>query len=913
MNKNDSLEGQVPNLAFLEEMYLQSQSGKGDPSWGEFFKHFDDQSVQSSNGVFSSQIKGDNERIHHLINAYRRHGHLIANVNPIALEKRALPKQLKLENLGFSESEMEIIFPSFGLLSEEKASLKAIITVLNQHYCQHVGYEFKEFTDPLIESWIQGEIESGRFDQPLNLEDKLAVLDLLTRAEVLENFLQIKHVGKKRFSLEGSESLIPMLSLLVSKAAEDGVEEFCIGMSHRGRLNVLANILNKSIASILKDFDEEYEPALTEGMGDIRYHKGHANESVNTYRGNVIKLTVAPNPSHLESVNPVVQGQAHARQFQLADEEERRHVIPLLMHGDAALSGQGVVYETLQMIKLPGFETGGTLHIVINNQIGFTTSPEQGRSTLYCTDIAKTFQAPVFHVNAEDPEMCVKIALFALEIRQRFHCEVFIDLNCYRKYGHNEGDEPAFTQPLEYQKIHQKPSIRTLYLEKLILENQIDEKVAAQRLEMLKKHLQEACSEILLTKEISLGNAVSSEYSHSSSLRAFNSSLNSVETRVDLSLLEKVAHSFIQIPAGFHIHSKVKSLFQDRYQSVAEDKPIDWGTAELLAYGTLVCQGRSVRLAGQDSGRGTFSHRHALWVDQLSNQSYFPLAHIQTDQARFEVLNTCLSEVAALGFEYGYSTIYKEGLNIWEAQFGDFVNSAQVIIDQYIASGEQKWGQTSNLVLLLPHGFEGQGPEHSSARFERFLSLAGHHNMQIVNPTTPAQLFHLLRRQVMQPFQKPLIILTPKGLLRHPSCISHVKDLTGGHFFSVIDDPKKPVNVKKIVLCTGRIYYDLEAYREKEKRTDIALIRIEQLYPLNLDELKAVISRYGSFEACLWVQDEPENMGAWSYMSRYLAEILPSNLSYSYVGREQSASPATGFYARHKQEQANILHQVFKI
>jgi 2-oxoglutarate dehydrogenase E1 component len=904
MNDKDSLESQIANLAFLEEMYQQSRSQKVDPSWTQFFQQFEGEKGNTpSFALLSQEQVSQTERINHLINAYRRHGHLLATINPIAIEKPQMPEQLKLENLGFSTSEEESLFPTMGLLDQQQASLKAIVEILNKHYCQTVGFEYKEFTDPAIEQWIQEQIESGRFDQPLHLEDKLAILDLLTRAEVLETFLHTKHVGKKRFSLEGGESLIPMLALLISKAAEDGVKEFFIGMSHRGRLNVLANILNKPITSILKDFDEEYVPAPTEGMGDIRYHKGHANESVNTYKGKPIKLTLAPNPSHLESVNPVVEGQTHAKQFLAGDEEERKHIIPLLMHGDAALSGQGVVYETLQMGKLPGFETGGTLHIAINNQVGFTTSPEEGRSTLYCTDIAKTFGAPVFHVNAEDPDMCVKIALFAYEIRQRFHCDVFIDFNCYRKYGHNEGDEPAFTQPLEYQLIRNRQSIRTLYLTHLLQETSIEKKVADSREEILKQHLQDAYQRAQEKIE---------KPHHSQAAESETFVFPNVLTGVDLTLLQKVAKSFNHIPADFHVNAKIKHIFEERAKAIIEDKPFDWGTAELLAYGTLVCEGMPVRLVGQDSGRGTFSHRHALWVDQANNLPYYPLAHIDQKQARFEVLNTCLSEVAALGFEYGYSTVCIQGLTIWEAQFGDFVNSAQVIIDQYIASGEQKWGQTSNLVLFLPHGFEGQGPEHSSARFERFLTLAGHDNMQIVNPTTPAQIFHLLRRQIKQPFKKPLVILTPKGLLRHSACVSRVKDLTDGQFSFVLDDPKKPSNIRKLILCSGRIYYDLAAQREKEKRDDLALIRIEQLYPLNVSELKRVIAQYGSFEKCQWVQDEPENMGAWPFISFYLPQVLPSEVPFSYVGRERSASPATGFYARHKQELANILSQVFK-
>jgi len=907
----ESLESLIANLPYLEDIYLiyQSQPHTLDASWIPFFQNFERDGIGIKNLKTSSpstlpvQEGQQAVRITQLIEAYRKHGHMLATINPIAIQSPVMPEELKLENLGFQSSDLDKDFPSFHLLSQPQAPLKAIVEILQNLYCRNVGFEFKGYTNQEVEEWITGQIESGRFQKPLKIEEQLIILDLLTRSEVLETFLHTKHVGKKRFSLEGADALIPMLAFLAAKAAEEGVEEFFIGMSHRGRLNVLANILNKPISSILKDFDEDYVPAPEEGMGDIRYHKGHANEAFNTYHGKKIKLTMAPNPSHLESVNAVVEGQTHAKQFLVGDEKERKRIAPLLMHGDAALSGQGVVYETLQMGCLPGFETGGTLHIAINNQIGFTTSPSEGRSTIYCSDIAKTFKAPVFHINVEDPETCVKVILFAFEIRQRFHCDVFIDLNCYRKYGHNEGDEPAFTQPLEYQIIRKKNSIRKLYLDSLVQEGHIDINVAKMREETLKSHLQAAYDS--LQKDANLRTS-----EHPMNESEFFVSVN---TQADLIQLKKVAESFITIPAKFNIHSKIKSIFNERSQAIVDDKSIDWGTAELLAYGTIVLDGIPVRLVGQDSCRGTFSHRHAVWVDQFNNQRYFPLAHLDGNQARFEVLNTCLSEAGSLGFEYGYSTVCTEGLTIWEAQFGDFVNSAQVIIDQYIASGEQKWGQTTNLVLFLPHGFEGQGPEHSSARFERFLALAGHDNMQIVYPTTPAQLFHLLRRQVKQPFKKPLIVLTPKGLLRHQACVSKIDELTHGHFFWVLDDTSKLDNVKRLIFCCGRIYYDLIAERELRKRNDLAIIRIEQIYPLNSDALKKVIGNYPSIKDFQWVQEEPENMGAWHYISRHLNELLPKGTSLTYVGRERSATPATGFYARHKQELANILHRAFNV
>jgi 2-oxoglutarate dehydrogenase E1 component len=901
MDRDDHLEGQISNVPFLENLYhdFQAEPNKLDPSWSHFFQKLDQ---EGTSPISQSKISSKAERIAHLAEAYRRYGHLLANFNPIALEEPTLPQQLNLEKLGFDVTEKEEIFPTLGLLSQPEASLTAIEQVLQKRYCRTAGFEFKEFTDPFIEEWIQQQIESGVLDKPFSNEEKLLILDLLTRAEILETFLHTKHVGKKRFSLEGAETLIPMLAFLIAKGAEEGVEEFFIGMSHRGRLNVLANILDKPIQSILDDFDEDYEPAPSQGMGDIRYHKGYANEAVNTYLGKAVKLTMAPNPSHLESVSPVVLGQTHAEQFIAGDESDRNRIIPLLIHGDAALAGQGIVYETLQMRKLSGFETGGTIHFAVNNQIGFTTSPHEGRSTLYCTDIGRTFGIPVLHVNAEDPETCVRLTLFALELRQKFHSDVFIDFNCYRKYGHNEGDEPAFTQPLDYQIIRKKKSIRTLYLEQLLREEVVDKKTADAKEDEFKQHLQSAYSPSKDKKN---------ESSNQIGIEETPISFQTIDTKVNLQFLQDVVQSFSKIPSDFHLHPKLEHLVQERVRSFQEDKPFDWGMGEFLAYGTLVEEGVSVRLAGQDSGRGTFSHRHAQWVDQINGESYYPLAHLKAGQGRFEVLNTLLSEAAALGFEYGYSTVC-QGLTIWEAQFGDFVNSAQVIVDQYIASGEQKWGQTSELVLFLPHGFEGQGPEHSSARLERFLSLAGHDNMQIVNPTTPAQLFHLLRRQVKQPWRKPLVVMTPKGLLRFPASFSRVSDLTQGQFDTVLDDPRNPRNIRRVILCSGRIYYDLDREREKVKREDLAIIRIEQLYPLDKEKLKNMIAAYGQFKDCLWVQEEPENMGAWPYLSSLLPEVLPKDFPILYVGRERSATPATGFSTRHKQELVKILNQAFQ-
>lgn len=883
METEEPLESQIENLSFLEQLSdeVKKSPGQFDPSWPQFFKGIKE-------GV-PSLPSSQSERILRLKEAFQRHGHLYSHLNPLK-EKPEEPSLLKLSEWGFLPSEEKTLFPTIGLLPQAEAPLSDIMNVLRSRYCSKIGFEFKDFTDREIESWIEKEIDAGRFEALFSKEEKIAILTLLAKAEIMESFLHTKHVGKKRFSLEGGESFIPMLAVMIDKGAEAGIEEIFIGMSHRGRLNVLANILGKPITSILEDFDDEYDPAPEEGMGDIRYHKGHANESVITCSGKKIALTITSNPSHLESVNPVVEGQTHAKQFLKGDEKERKRIVPLLIHGDAALAGQGVVYETLQMSQLPGFETGGTLHFVINNQIGFTTSPQEGRATHYCTDIAHTFGIPVIHVNGEDPEASIRAALFALELRQKFHCDVFIDFNCYRKYGHNEGDEPAFTQPQDYQIIRNKKSIRTLYLESLIEEGVIDKTGGEAIEEEIKRELREAY-----------------DWMEEKKKTVFSSNQNKEETNgthADLAQLKEVAQSLTRFPSDFHLHPKLTGLMKERADAILENKPFDWGTAEFYAYGTLCLEGIPVRLAGQDSGRGTFSHRHALLIDQKDDHPYYPLAHIREKQGRFEVLNTCLSEVAALGFEYGYSLICTKGLTIWEAQYGDFANSAQVIIDQYITSGEQKWGQKSNLTLFLPHGFEGHGPEHSSARFERFLSLSAQENIQIAIPTLPAQMFHLLRGQVKK--DKPLIILTPKGFLRHRSSTSQVSDLTKGSFLPFLDDPRHPKNVKRILLCCGKIYFDLDEKRVAEKRDDLAIIRIEQLYPFDLKGLNELIDRYGKEKEIVWVQEEPQNMGAWTFISSLFSQPL------RYVGREKSASPATGFHTKHIQELEKIYQQVFQ-
>lgn len=869
--------GESANIDLLEDLYRQYQAdpSKLDPSWQHYF--YSIESTPETKNVPS----GTN--LDSIMEAYRTYGHLIAKINPIALQETEIPPQLQFGN------------------SNENTAIQSIRSL----YCDRVGFEFKNLQNPELENWIQEYIESGSFRKQLSPFQRKLILEFLDKAELFDSFLHTKYVGQKRFSLEGGETLIPMLALLIEEGGEEGLEEIVWGMAHRGRLNVMTNLLNKPYKDMFEEFGEGHTQEYFEGTGDVKYHKGHTSDAVITRAGKKIKVTLTPNPSHLESVDAVVEGQARAKQL-INNDTEWQKILPLLIHGDAALSGQGVVYEMLQFSKLEGYTTGGTIHFVVNNQIGFTTVPRDLRSTRYCTDIAKTFGAPVIHVNAEDPEGCVSASLLAWKIRQKFHCDVFVELNCYRKYGHNETDEPAFTQPLEYQIIRKKRPVHEMYREELIQQGVIDKQAAELLEDNFKKELQQIYVGIQanMNKQTPPKTIVMKEPNHKSLFAP-------CKTGVPEKLIKELTNIFTTIPEGFNLHPKLEHLVKDRLQMINGNKPIDWGMGEYLAYATLLWEGIPIRISGQDSCRGTFSHRHAIWVDQIKERDYFPLNHLKEGQGRFEIYNSTLSEYAVLGFEYGYSVACPQGLTIWEAQFGDFGNGAQIIIDQYIASGEQKWGQKSGLVLYLPHGYEGQGPEHSSGRLERFLALAGHDNMQIVNPTTPAQFFHLLRRQMLGEVHKPLIVFTPKGLLRYSACVNALGDFTEGSFQEIMDDPNRPMQAIRLILCCGRIYYDLIEERKKENRQDIAIVRIEQLYPLDEQKLSSIIKSYSNITSCLWVQEEHQNMGAWTYMHPHLNKLLPKAVPLHYVGRSISASPATGSHVRHKQEHDKILSQVF--
>lgn len=906
----------ISNIPLLEEMYqkYQKDASSVDSSWRTFFDEFTQQEVPKATPppLLEIPIKEIKElpkakrdalnsiRIYLLIQAYRTYGHLMAHINPLEDQPPEEPQQLKLETLGFETSELEQLFPTHGLLEKPEAKLKEIIDVLRSIYCGTIGYEYMGCISPEFEQWMQQNIEPSRSRIPLTIEDKQLLLLHLSKSELLESFLHTKYVGQKRFSLEGGETLIPMIAAIIEKGSLTGVKEFILGMAHRGRLNVLSNILDKSYADVFAEFDETYVPSAEDKSGDVKYHKGFYSEKT-TSKGQRVRLFLTPNPSHLESVDPVIEGQSRAKLVNNKDMTNKETVLPLIIHGDAAVAGQGVVYETMQLSNLEGYGVGGTIHIVLNNYIGFTTLPKDLFSTRYCTDIAHTFGVPVFHVNAEDPEGCIFAIQLAVEIRQKFHSDVFVDLSCYRKYGHNEGDEPAFTQPIVYQKIKKKKTIREIYRDQLIQEGML-EKYLAQELETdFKQALNQAMK----------GIKISRENADEESLEIQSELFTPIPTGVPIKTLQLLAERFCKVPPNFHLNPKLENLLKDRLSMVQENskKLVDWGMGETLAYASILWEGVGIRLTGQDTARGTFSHRHGLLVDQQDQKTYIPLANLKEGQGNFQLYNSPLSEFAALGFEFGYSMFVGKGLVIWEAQFGDFSNGAQVIIDQYIAAAEQKWGQTSRLVLLLPHGYEGQGPEHSSARIERFLTLAGHENMWITNPTTPAQLFHLIRRQVKHPLAKPLIVFTPKGLLRHSACVSPIENFTTGSFQEILDDTAPYKKIQKLAFCSGRIYYDLVEERVKHKAEDIAFIRIEQLYPLNEEKLKELIQKYTGIKEYLWVQEEPINMGAWGYIHHHLRALLPKELKC--IARERSASPATGFHYVHKREHAELMNSVF--
>lgn len=906
------------NLPIYERLYQDYLSDPNSiaPEWRDFFAQLPEDErtqfqAQTAPQTFNASLPKESFefRVSRLIDGFRRYGHLLADINPLANKHAKESWQLTLERYGLSVGDLNRKVEVGNFLLKENATLQELIDALYETYCGKIGIEYFELQSPEVEEWIQQRVEPTHFRPTLTIDDKRLILDYLNQSEVLENFIHTKFTGQKRFSIEGGETLIPILAACIEKAADVGVKEIVLGMAHRGRINVLSNILKKSYKEIFAEFEDLPKDDTFEGSGDVKYHKGFQSKwkSIN---GSNVDLTLTPNPSHLEAVAPVVLGMVRAKQIHSGNELKQDQVVPIIIHGDASIAGQGVVYESMQLSKLSGYSTGGSIHIVVNNQIGFTTLPKDSRSMQYCTDIAKAFGAPVFHVNGEDPEGCVYAMSLAMEVRQLFHCDVFIDLNCYRKYGHNESDEPAFTQPHEYKIIRSKRPIREVYRDSLIQQGVLEKQVAQELEEDFKRSLNKALNEAKkapvkkkvqkLKKKDLLFQEKSSAY--------FSEFFKPVKTEVSLKTLRAIGKKMLNCPEGFTMHKSLKRIMQQRLQMLdpKSSTGVDWAMGEALAFGTLLMEKCHIRLSGQDARRGTFSHRHSMWVDQDHEQKYFPLNHLGENQGRFDVFNSPLSEFAVLGFDFGYSLTDLNQLILWEAQFGDFANGAQVIIDQFISSTEQKWGQSSRITMLLPHGFEGQGPEHSSARIERYLSLCGDGNMIIANPTTPAQIFHLLRRQYHSNLIKPLVIFTPKGLLRHPQCISSLDELTKGSFQEIIDE-KVNIKAKALVFCSGRNYYDLVAFRD-EHRLPATIIRIEQLYPFNQKLLDKIIKKHKGYKKVLWIQDEPKNMGSWWYIQPYLKESLNPKDSIIFIGRKTSASPAAGSLSIHQQESQAILN-----
>nr|WP_189178880.1 multifunctional oxoglutarate decarboxylase/oxoglutarate dehydrogenase thiamine pyrophosphate-binding subunit/dihydrolipoyllysine-residue succinyltransferase subunit [Microbispora rosea] len=845
-------------------------------------------------------------RVLELIHAYRVRGHLMADTDPLEYRQRKHP-DLDIQSHGLTLWDLEREFPTGGFGGKPLMKLRDILGVLRDSYCRTVGIEYMHIQNPEERAWIQARVE--RPHAKPSREEQLRILRRLNTAEAFETFLQTKYVGQKRFSLEGGESLIPLLDSVISAAAEEHLDEVVIGMAHRGRLNVLANIVGKSYAQIFGEFEGNIDPRSAHGSGDVKYHLGASGDFV-APSGDKISTSVVANPSHLEAVDPVLEGVVRAKQDLLERGEEGFTVLPVLVHGDAAFAGQGVVAETLHLSQLRGYRTGGTVHIVVNNQVGFTTSPASSRSSVYATDVARMIQAPIFHVNGDDPEAVVRVGRLAYEYRQAFRKDVVIDMVCYRRRGHNEGDNPAFTQPLMYDLIDAKRSVRKLYTEALIGRGDITVEEAEQALRDYQEQLERAFTE---TREAAKQPPAPGAVRVPEPDEQIPWSHEDTKTAISEDVVKRVIETQLNLPEGFTVHPRLAPVIQRRGAMIEEDA-IDWATGELLAFGSLLIDDHPVRLVGQDSRRGTFGQRHAVLVDRLTGEEHTPLKAFNHGTTKFYVYDSLLSEFAAMGFEYGYSVVRPDALVAWEAQFGDFANGAQSIIDEFISSGEQKWGQRSSVVLLLPHGYEGQGPDHSSARIERYLQLCAQDNMTVAQPSTPANYFHLLRWQVLSQRRKPLIVFTPKSLLRLKAAASATSEFTSGAFRPVIGDPTvDPSAVRKIVVCSGRIYYDLLARREKDGRKDVALVRLERLYPFPENPLKAELARYGADADLIWAQDEPVNMGPWPYLSLKIVEKpdLLGGRRFRRVSRTPNSSPAVGSHAKHDEELHILLDEVF--
>ena len=855
-----------------------------------------------------------------LIRAYRIRGHLIANLDPIKMMERKYLHELHPENHGFKKENYNKKIYLNGYLDRDYATVNEMLTFLRKNYCSTIGAEYMHISDPLEKVWLRERMEKKEFQLNFTKNGKKGILNKLIQAEGFEKFLAIKFLGTKRFGIDGGESLIPTLEQLIKRGGQSGVKEMKIGMPHRGRLNVLANVLQKSYKRMFNEFAGAIESSKSDSAGDVKYHLGASSNR--KFDGNLVHISLSDNPSHLEAVNPVVLGQSRAKQFFHKD-KSRQEVIPILIHGDAAFAGQGVVAECFAMSGLPGHNTGGTIHIIVNNQIGFTTNPKFARSSPYPSDLAKMVEAPIFHVNGDDPEAVVHCARIAMDFRQKFNRDVVIDMICYRRFGHNEGDEPSFTQPVMYKKIKQHPTTLNVYAKKLIQTGVISQA----EFNDMKIHFKNLLEEQFKTAK---------EYKPKlewyegvwSRFKPEKGKDKRGATGVGADKIKKIGEAITHIPKGFNAHPTVRKIFENKKKMFLTEKGFDWATAEQLAFATLLEEGYPVRLSGQDSGRGTFSQRHSVLRDQNDSTYYTPLNNISKKQKRYEVIDSLLSELAVLGFEYGYSLSEPTTLVVWEAQFGDFANGAQVVIDQFIAPGERKWTRASGLVMLLPHGYEGQGPEHSSARLERFLQLCAQENIQVVNCTTPANYFHALRRQIHRGFRKPLVIMTPKSLLRSKRCVSNMEDFSNKNtFHRVLNDHadsekygliklKHDKKIKKVVMCSGKIYFDLIESREKLKNDEVFIIRIEQLYPFPVKTLAQELKRFKEKAKFYWCQEEPKNMGAWNSARNYiewsLNYIKAENREINYIGRKPAASPATGYLKKHLAQQKEIIEKVLR-
>lgn len=839
------------------------------------------------------------------INAYRANGHLMAKLDPLNMVVREAPPSLELAYHDLSEADLNKKFFAGKGFSEEPFSLAAIHDALKQTYCGSIGIEYMHIANADEVTWIQQQMESGRGRRALTAEKKKEILNELIAADGLERYLGTRFVGQKRFSLEGGDALVPMMKEIIRKAGSDGAREVIIGMAHRGRLNVLVNVLGKKPEVLFQEFEGKYSHG--ERTGDVKYHMGFSSD-LRTSAENVVHVSLAFNPSHLEIIGPVVQGSSRSRLRRRGDLVEKKQVLPVVIHGDAAFAGQGVVMETFNFSQARGYCTGGTVHIVINNQIGFTTSnPLDSRSTLYCTDVAKMVQAPVIHVNGDDPEAVIFATQIAFDFRMKFKRDVVLDLVCYRRHGHNEADEPSVTQPLMYKAIKKIQPVRSLYAEKLVAEGLLSQSNVSDAMDAYRDKLDRGESVVDTTHENYEGKIAVDWTPY------WNTGWDdNVDTTVDLKTIQTLSEQLQALPDGFQVHPVVKRLLAEREKMAKGELPMNWGYAETMAYATLLNEGYGLRLSGQDCGRGTFAHRHAVLHDMETGNAIVPLESVAADKTKPAlVIDSVLSEEAVLAFEYGYASSEPQYLVLWEAQFGDFANGAQVVIDQFISSGEQKWGRLCGLVMLLPHGYEGQGPEHSSARLERYMQLCAQENIQVCMPTTPSQIFHLLRRQLIRPFRRPLIIMTPKSLLRHKLAVSPVSDLTDGKFYNVIPeiDPIKPEGVTRVVLCSGKVYYDLLQKRRENKQIDTVIIRLEQLYPFPKEALRTELVKYDQAKQVVWCQEEPKNQGVWFSSQHNIQDCLLADQSLHYAGREFTASPATGSAIIHAQEQQALVEQ----